>query len=99
MLLIASTSSAHCHPAVQEYPGIVSMCSTTDHGQKSVLMLANVRERSIKLLELPQFSERGVLPDVSCCNWWLVLCERNQVHDWRLESLMLQQVHIGWSGG
>lgn len=50
-----------------EYAGIVSMCSTTDQGQKSVLMLANVRERSIKLLELPQFSERGVLPDVSDC--------------------------------
>jgi len=64
MLLTAATSTGHCDP-VQEYAGIVSMCSTTDQGQKSVLMLANVRERSIKLLELPQFSERGVLPDVS----------------------------------
>lgn len=43
----------------------MSMCSTSDHAQKSVLMLASVRERSVKLLELPQFSERGVLPDVS----------------------------------
>jgi hypothetical protein len=51
--------------ALQEYAGIVTMCATTDHAQKSVLMLSNVRDRSIKLLELPAFSERGVLPDVS----------------------------------
>lgn len=43
----------------------MTMCATMDHAQKSVLMLSNVRDRSIKLLELPAFSERGVLPDVS----------------------------------
>lgn len=59
---------------LQEYAGIVTMAATTDHAQKSVLMLSNVRDRSIKLLELPAFSERGVLPDVSvppcCADWW-----------------------------
>lgn len=42
------------------------MAATTDHAQKTVLMLATVRDRSVKLLELPAFSERGVLPEVSC---------------------------------
>jgi hypothetical protein len=41
------------------------MAATTDHAQKTVLMLATVRDRSVKLLELPAFSERGVLPEVS----------------------------------
>jgi hypothetical protein len=50
---------------LQEHAGIVTMAATTDRAQKSVLMLSNVRDRSIKLLELPAFSERGVLPDVS----------------------------------
>ena len=41
------------------------MNATTDPAQKSVLMLSTVRDRSVKLLELPAFSERGVLPDTS----------------------------------
>jgi hypothetical protein len=45
-------------------PGIITMAATTDHAQKTVLMLATVRDRSVKLLELPAFSERGVLPEV-----------------------------------
>lgn len=64
--------AAHCYTVVvccvgqlQDYAGIVTMCATMDHAQKSVLMLSSVRDRSIKLLELPAFSERGVLPDVS----------------------------------
>jgi hypothetical protein len=56
---------------LQEYAGIVTMAATTDHAQKSVLMLSNVRDRSIKLLELPAFSERGVLPDVSAPRCWV----------------------------
>lgn len=54
----------HVH-TLQEHPGIITMSSTADHGQKSVLMLATVRDSSVKLLELPTFAERGVLPDVS----------------------------------
>ena len=43
----------------------MTMCASTDPSQKSVLMLSTVRDRSVKLLELPAFSERGSLPDVS----------------------------------
>lgn len=43
------------------------MFGSADTAGRSVLMLACARERSIKLLELPTFAERGVLPDVS---WW-----------------------------
>jgi hypothetical protein len=50
---------------LQDPAGIVTMHGTSDLAGKSVLMVATARDRSIKLLELPTFSERGVLPDVS----------------------------------
>jgi hypothetical protein len=45
-------------------PGVVALASSADGGQRSVLVVAAARERSVKLLELPQFAERGVLPEV-----------------------------------
>lgn len=50
---------------LQEFVGIVNMFGSADTAGKSVLMLAGARDRSVKLLELPTFTERGVLPDVS----------------------------------
>ncbi|WIA30476.1 hypothetical protein OEZ86_000560 [Tetradesmus obliquus] len=47
-----------------EYSGIVTMHGCADAGGKAVLMLSCAREPSIRLLELPAFTERGVLPDV-----------------------------------
>lgn len=43
------------------------MFGSADAAGKNILMLANVRERCVRLLELPTFTERGVLPDVSEC--------------------------------
>jgi hypothetical protein len=57
-----------CLPACnlqQEYVGIVAMYGVADAAGKPVLMLSCAREPSIRLLELPAFTERGVLPDVS----------------------------------
>jgi hypothetical protein len=57
---------AHLPACVQpEYSGIVSMYGCADAAGKAVLMLSCAREPSIRLLELPAFTERGVLPDVS----------------------------------
>jgi hypothetical protein len=41
------------------------MHGCADAAGKAVLMLSCAREPSIRLLELPAFTERGVLPDVS----------------------------------
>lgn len=50
---------------VQDYNGIVTMFGSADAAGKPVLMISGVRDSSVKLLELPAFNERGVLPEVS----------------------------------
>jgi hypothetical protein len=54
-----------CNTLQPEYSGIVTMHGCADAAGKAVLMLSCAREPSIRLLELPAFTERGVLPDVS----------------------------------
>lgn len=43
---------------------VVTMFGCSDPGGRSVILLAGARERSVRLLELPSFTERGVLPNV-----------------------------------
>lgn len=49
---------------LQDYSGIVYMFGSADAAGKPVLMIAPARENTVKLLELPAFNERGVLPEV-----------------------------------
>lgn len=46
-------------------PGVITMELTSDPSNTPVLMVACVGERQVRLLEVPSFSSRGVITNVS----------------------------------
>ncbi|KIZ07216.1 NB-ARC domain-containing protein [Monoraphidium neglectum] len=54
-------------------PAILSMCTTLDAAQSSVLMVSYVNDRAVRLYDLPSFDARGCLPNVHECRAMLTL--------------------------
>ncbi|KAI8467129.1 MAG: WD40-repeat-containing domain protein [Monoraphidium minutum] len=58
-------------------PAILSICTTLDAAQASVLMVSYVNDRAVRLFELPSFDARGCLPNVHECRAMLTLPDAN----------------------